>query len=672
MDFFGRQDWARKRTRWLVALFILAVIALVMAVNIGSYLAASLGGPILLSSKGEEIVTLRDWFTGAPFLWVSLATVLVIGLGSGINWLQVAGGGTSVAKMVGARRVSSNTQDSDERRLMNVVEEMSIAAGTPVPQLYVMDNEAGINAFVAGLKNHDTVLVVTKGALQQLNRQELQGVIGHEYSHILHGDMRLNVHLMGVLAGILLIGQLGEFILRHLRYSGGGRSGGKDKNGGVAAILALGVSLLVIGYLGLFFGRLIKAGVSRQREFLADASAVQFTRDNTGIAGALAHIQVHSGQSLLMSAHAEDMSHMCFGESVQVKMSGMLATHPPLRDRIKALGFTPDVMIRQAAARVQSQREEAQAALAAQAAQAQKNAAAKSAVPGFGHGTEVIGTAAIMASMGTVQPEQLERAEQVLNTLSNELKSAAHDPTQVSSVLVALMQSLSGYAKARVDSGPFTDGNDVQQQHVEALLQKYLSEKERQTLPKMVHTIERLSSELKFSLLNLCKPALQQMSLLHRQQTLLCLLALARADGKFLLSEFVMYTLARQWALPKKHQGSVLTRFSSVEKALVAVLGAVFITSTAQGDQATPTWVGVLRSFELAANIPIPDKFDAAALDESLDTLDRLSPLLKRPLINSLVDMIVADENVSIDEETLLRAICERLNVPMPMLPVAK
>ena len=646
MDFFGRQDWARKRTRWLVTLFVLAVIALVLAVNLGCYLAVKIGAPMLLNDVDIRVGGFVSWMLSKAGLVVSLVTLLVIGLGSGINWLRISGGGKDVANLVGARRIAADSKDPDERRLINIVEEMSIASGTPVPALYVMDHETGINAFVAGLNQQDTVLVVTKGALQTLNRQELQGVIAHEYSHILNYDMRLNVHLLGVLAGILLIGQLGEFIIRHIRFSGR-RSNDKDSGGGVLAIILLGVALLVIGYLGLFFGRLIKAGVSRQREFLADASAVQFTRDNSGIAGALAKIQSHSGQSLLMNAHAEDMSHMCFGESVKVQMSGMLSTHPPLPERIKALGFSPEVLVRQ-----QLRRQQEQAEAEAKAASVTKP---KAAAPGFNMpGAEVLASAAIMASIGTVQPEQLAQAEALLETIPLELHQLAHDRRQVAMLLIALMLHRQPIDKT-----------------LQPLLAKTLNDEQRQRLPALCDDVNQLQPEPRMALLNLCKLAVQELDKLQKQQLLQALLGIARQDQHISLAEFIQYTLVRQWALPKKHKGPTLNRFTQVQQALVTVLGTFVFCCGEPGrnPEKVEQFRQALSSFELAGEQALPERFEAVAFDEALDVLDRLSPLLKKPLLATLTELTLADNQVSVEERELLRAIAERLNCAMPLLP---
>src|SRR6185295_10385386 len=222
-----------------------------------------------------------------------------------------------------------------ERRLVNVVEEMAIASGVRVPTVYVMDGERGINAFAAGWDASGAVVVATRGTLETLNRDELQGVVGHEFSHILNGDMRLNIRMLGVLAGIVFIGSIGEFVMRSTRESRDSKAAG--------GVFLVGLALFIIGYVGLFFARVIKAAVSRQREFLADAASVQFTRNPDGIAGALDQIRGASSGALISARCAEDMSHMFFGQSVRMRLGGLLATHPSLDERIARInpGFQP-------------------------------------------------------------------------------------------------------------------------------------------------------------------------------------------------------------------------------------------------------------------------------------------------------------------------------------------
>ncbi|HLP26088.1 MAG TPA: M48 family metallopeptidase, partial [Acidobacteriota bacterium] len=289
MDFFEAQARAKSRTNRLVILFALAVLGTIAASYVAAVLIVGQTGVREHSYYYSDEAPLFFW-DPTIFTAVAASVVAIVGLASLYKWSQMRHGGSAVAELVGGRRVDPHTTNLHERRLLNVVEEMAIASGVPVPAVYVLDQEPAINAFAAGLTTSDAVVAVTRGTLEKLTRDELQGVVAHEFSHILNGDMRLNVKLAAIVFGILVIGLLGRGILEGLGRGRVRSSGGGKKGGGLAAILAIGVALLIIGYVGYFFGRLIQAAVSRQREFLADASAVQFTRNPGGISGALKKI----------------------------------------------------------------------------------------------------------------------------------------------------------------------------------------------------------------------------------------------------------------------------------------------------------------------------------------------------------------------------------------------
>jgi Zn-dependent protease with chaperone function len=315
-DFFERQAVARRNTKWLVVMFVFAVIAIVGTTFVAT--AIALGAA---DSHGRVNLAF-------PFL-ASVGALVTIILGSLYKTAQLAAtGGTGVAERLGGRRVFPNTIDPVERRLLNVVEEMALASGVPVPPVFLLSEEQGINAFAAGYSPSDAVVGITRGTAQQLTRDQLQGVVAHEFSHILNGDMRLNLRLIGVLHGILLMGLLGREVLRFGSYGGGNR---RSKNDGVAYLLIIGLAFMVLGFLGLFIGNLIKAAASRQREYLADASAVQFTRNPEGIAGALKRIGAAVFGSVIKSPRAAEASHMYFAEGV----SSLFASHPALHDRIR-------------------------------------------------------------------------------------------------------------------------------------------------------------------------------------------------------------------------------------------------------------------------------------------------------------------------------------------------
>ena len=278
MDFFEHQEQARRRTGLLVVYFMLAVVSILVAV----YLAVV---AVFVGTQGDAGDALWQPEVLGP---VAGGTSLIITVGSLYKMADLARGGEVVARSLGGRPVLANTTELRERVLLNVVEEMAIASGTPVPPVFLLDHESAINAFAAGTTPQNAVIGVTRGTIETLNRDELQGVIAHEFSHILNGDMRLNLRLMGLLNGILLIAMIGYVLMRSgSTYTLSFSRSDDDRKGGNPLPL-LGLLLYVIGYIGVFFGHLIKSAVSRQREYLADASAVQFTRLPDGIAGGAA------------------------------------------------------------------------------------------------------------------------------------------------------------------------------------------------------------------------------------------------------------------------------------------------------------------------------------------------------------------------------------------------
>ena len=331
MNFFEAQDDARRRTKWLVVYFILAIIGVILAVYGVVFLVMQYVG--VEDADGLS----RGFWMPDVLLPTALITGGIMGVGSMFKTMQLSGGGAVVARDMGARQVDPHSTDTDEKRLINVVEEMAISSGVPVPQIWIMDSELGINAFAAGTEPGNAVVAVTRGCLQRLTRSELQGVIAHEFSHILNGDMKLNMRLMGLLFGIMMISMVGKSLFHTLRFVNVRGSSRNDKGGGglVIALIVVAVGFMLIGGIGVFFGRMIQAAISRQREYLADASAVQFTRDSEGIAGALKKIGGQQYGSKIGAAKAAEASHLLFADGGMFSFG--LATHPPLDVRINTL-----------------------------------------------------------------------------------------------------------------------------------------------------------------------------------------------------------------------------------------------------------------------------------------------------------------------------------------------
>src|SRR5258706_11271232 len=278
MNFFEQQHRARRRTWLMLLLFVLAVAAIVAAFDLVCAI-------VYIWLFDAQILYSRNLLQQVPrsvYLWSTLATLLVIGWGTASRLYQLSGGGVAVADLIGARHVKRDTGEPAGRRLLNRLEEMALASCITVPLVFVMDDQHTINAFAAGYSPSEATVIVTRGALERLNRDELQGVVAHEFSHILNGDMRLNIHLVGMIAGIVMIGSIGAFLMTGIRDGDDLRRAGTD----IRAFF-LGLLLWLIGSIGVLAGRLIKAVISRPTEVLADASPVEFTPQPGGLGGAV-------------------------------------------------------------------------------------------------------------------------------------------------------------------------------------------------------------------------------------------------------------------------------------------------------------------------------------------------------------------------------------------------
>ncbi|HFD88096.1 MAG TPA: peptidase M48, partial [Gammaproteobacteria bacterium] len=412
MNFFEHQERARRQTRWLIVLFVVAMLVFVFSIDL--VLLAAMGEFKSVGSGGFSLAGHYQALGGT-----SLVVIAVILLASLFRTLSLRAGGAAVASELGGVRVDADTSDPLRRRLRNVVEEIALASGIPVPDVYVLERESGINAFAAGFTTADAAVAVTRGTLEKLNREQLQGVIAHEFSHILNGDMRLNIRMIGVLFGILVIAVIGRKMLYAGRYSMRSRSGDNNRAGGMIIALAI----MVIGYMGLFMARWIKASVSRRREFLADASAVQFTRNPQGIAGALKRIAVDS-QGGLLDVDTEEVNHMMFEEGAVTRL---FSSHPPLLERIRRIepGFNEDELAG-LAQRVRRER--------------------KSVVEGeertggtMGSSGGVINPAEWIERIGNPGQEDLAYAGLVAASLNDTLVAAAHSVEWAPEVLLALL-----------------------------------------------------------------------------------------------------------------------------------------------------------------------------------------------------------------------------------------
>jgi Zn-dependent protease with chaperone function len=618
--FFEHQSLARRNSRMMVVLFFLAVAAVVAAVDV-------VLGAIWL------------WTTAAPattgvYVAGALVTAGIIFLVSLVNVARLGGGGAAVARMVGARPVVPSTADPLERRLRNVVEEMAIAAGMRVPEVYVMDEERGINAFAAGWSVSEAVVAVTRGTLERLTRDELQGIIGHEFSHILNGDMRLNVRMLGVLAGIVFLGSIGEFVMRSVR-------GTKEKE--AIAIFVLGVALFIIGYVGLFFARLIKAAVSRQREFLADASSVQFTRNPEAIAGALDQIRSSAAGTLIANRYAEEMSHMFFGQSVKMWMGGLLSTHPPLDERIRRVHprFQPSAY--------RPRRQEARAPDAA--ASEAKPAGRRSSDLSVAWGHTPAQSAALV---GTMDAGKVDYATRLLAAIPPGLRDALRDRERAGPVIAALLLAEPDAARER---------------QLQAIPGVAIAERIRAAAP----LTRGLGLAWHLPVIDLGLSALKPLQTAAKVEILAAIEAVIHADRRVSLHEFVVLALLRSELAPQPKAAETrkireLAGEAATVLALVAYAGTR-ADATGARDAALQAAVRAgAATLGIPARVPSPAELTLDAASAALEALRSLAPMQKGVLVKGLFAAVTVDGTIRVAEAGLMRVVGAVLDCPLPPL----
>jgi len=646
VDFFSAQDAARSQTTRLVVLFLVAVLSLIALTNL---LVMGFMTYLLLDTDGAHqpgaLALFFDQFDWGLFFMIGVAVALVVGAGSLYKIVSLRGGGKVVAESLGGRRISQDSADPQHRKVLNVVEEMAIAAGTPVPPVYVLEQEPGINAFAAGYTPGDAVIGVTRGCIEELSRDQLQGVIAHEFSHILNGDMRLNLRLIGVLHGILLIGLIGYFILRSSFYTSGHRSS-NSRGGNPLPFLALGAGLAVIGYTGTFFGNLIKASVSRQREYLADASAVQFTRNPGGIAGALKRIGGSRAGSRLEAPDAPQMSHAYFSSGVKTFFGSLFATHPPLEERIRRIQPGWRGKFDTGAAPVE------------EASGFQQPAAATSAFAGATAGTAAMAAEAIH-DIGQPQQKHISYAETLIDELPSAIRWAAREPYGARALIYAMV--LDREAEMRDSQLALLDARADIGVHDQATL--------------LYPQVRRLEPKYRLTLLDLAMPALRQLSDAQYQRFKENLRELIRMDRKVTLFEWSLQKILVHnldadflgWRPPAAVHGAV----ANLREECALVFSVLAYAQRAGPGSAVNAFAAARSELGLAG-IELLERRQIRldALDNALDRLTRLKPLAKPTLLKACAAAILANGDVSPKELELLRAFAAILDCPMPPLVV--
>ena len=652
MDFYSRQAAARGQTRWLIFAFILALLAIALALDF--VLFTFLAG----RSVGYGLSAL-DYARANPqqVVLCTLFVMGVLGLASLYKSMELRGGGGVVARSLGGVPVSSDTADLKRKRLLNVVEEMAIASGVPMPEVYVLEQEPGINAFAAGHSPANAAVTVTQGALDRLSRDELQGVIGHEFSHVLNGDMRLNVQLMGWIFGLFVIGLIGRMILevspRNRRNSGG--------------LVALGFAVMVLGYIGLMAGRILQAAVARQRERLADASGVQFTRNPQGLKGALVKIAALPEGSALVAADAEQAAHMFFAEG----LSRVFATHPPILERIRELDPHFDPRELEAAA-AEPDQDPTAAEVAGQGAAGQGvgsqaggglggvgQIARANVAPGtFGAATSNSPASHFATQVGRPDMAHIVHAQAVRLALPQPVRELTESPGGAQALVIALL----------VSSDPVVRDQQL------AMLSKSANAASLAVIQRVIPLAQALDPMLRLPALQRSFPALRRSTVPQRKALGQLATQLIHADARIDVFEFclakLLETLLNDELDATAPHGTVTLEGAVNEISLLfSVLAQIGTQDERAARESYEVGISTVLPMRRPPYSPVADW--AQKLSAALPRLEQLHPFAKKAVIEGLVKTIANDEVLMEEEAELLRTVCALLHCPLPpLLPV--
>lgn len=644
MNFFDAQDEARRTSRRLVFAYIVATVIIVFGVT-------AIAGFIMYNARYADYGYAFGAFVREESRLLIATTVLttLFILGSSLFRIAVlSAGGGRVASSMGGTLVPADVRDPLRRRLRNVVEEMAIASGVPVPEIYVLEQEAGINAFAAGYSPSDAAVAVTRGTLELLDRDELQGVIAHEFSHILNGDMRLNIRLMGVLFGIMVLGLIGRLILRGGYHTSIVTS---RRNRGLPVGLIIGLGLVILGAVGVFFARIIKAGISRQREYLADASAVQFTRQTKGIADALKKIGGYSEGSLITSTDPEEVSHMLFGTGAN--LFGLFATHPPLVERIQALDPSfkesdfPLVDRQQYRPRVAG--DKTRAGFAADVTTA------------LASGGSTVLAESIADTVGQPENEHMEYAQQLRQSVPESLYSAAHSAEFAYLLTVALILH--------------RDTESVDRQF--ALVREQLGRERTQIVRRYYEELQSIGEEYRLPLLAIAFPALK----LRPNPELSYLVSLAtriiELDGQIDLYEYCFYRILMsnlgQALDPSGRRSATRANRKDLRVAAIDLLRVLADYGHDTDEESAAAFAsGTAELGNWARDYAYTSDRDLTVpvLDRSLDILLGLNSKGKESLLRAISATAAHDRRLAIAEAELIRAVCATLDYPLPPILV--
>lgn len=661
MNFFAQQERARILTFRLILLLCAAVACLILITTLALALfmyffethASSIQAVDAYSQNfSTHLIRLLQ---SKYFLWIIGGTTLTITAGSFFKYIQIQRGGEYIAQALGGLPITSETQNKNEKRVLNVVEEMAIASGIPVPKVYLLE-EKGINAFAAGNDWQHAIIGVTRGCIDNLSRDELQGVIAHEFSHIFNGDMRLNLRLIAILHGILLIGLLGELIVhssgrRHRNHNS------SNKNNSRGQLIAVGIALVVIGYAGVFFGNLIKAAVSRQREFLADASAVQYTRNPLGIGGALNRIEKYQSHSHISHEHSAQFSHMYFADGLTShfsKISNIFATHPPLKTRLERIfprGIPPFELATQhhkSSHDKKTNKNEHKTGLdklgdiVPLAVAASTNLSNRTEHNNENHSSNNGGYSGENHSFG---PHADTSALDAWQSIPEVLLTAARSAFSARAVIYSLLLDKNIELKAK------------QIEH----LKKSAHPRTYQVFIRISQDVNNLKSRQYLPLFEICLNSLKDLSTTQRDLFIKNAYALTETDGKTSLFEWcIIQRIELLFTQDKKLQNKTLTQCQQEIYTILTIVSQA--THSTERQKALNKGLKLLMGEEQIP--PTNKKIHISHLKPALNTLNQLKPLAKPQLLNAVRTVMEYDSKITESEEQLFRILATTLSIP--------
>jgi len=652
MNFFEAQDSARRSTTLLILLFVLAIVLLLVLSN---FLIFELLYFLEYGALTFSLPQLKLVFDPDLSIVLSAGILIFVVLGSLYKLVQLSSGGSVIAQHLGGVIIPRSSSDPLHKKILNVVEEMAIASGTPVPQVYIL-NEPGINAFAAGWKTTNVVIGITQGALESLTRDELQGVIAHEFSHIFNGDMRINIRLIAILHGVLMIGMLGQMILRSMRHVRGSRN---SKNGqAVLVIFGIGAALTVVGYSGTFFGNWIKSLISRQREYLADASAVQFTRSNEGIANALKKIGGAIPGSAILAASVDEYSHAYFAKGETGGLSFFsFATHPPLKKRILRIDPAWDGKYF-----FDERKAPEQSSVEKQTAKERRKKAFATSIATTAGASVVLNDAMnALDNIGDVSKEQVDAAQLWREEMPDAVLAQAENPYGAQALILAMLLD--------------EDADIASKQY--AVLNKVIGEPHSENVRQLRQIITELGRGQTLSLIDLAMPTLREMTVEQYQRFKLCLQQLVNADKKIDLKEWIIQRVVLQHLDEQYgHRKKPIAKYfvlGSAKHASELMLSLLAYLEHKDQSLAQQAFDGAKRSVGAAALKLLPkESISLNSLNDAMNELEYLKPPLKKRFLQACVSCISHDGKVTMQAYELTRAIASCLDCPMPPVRVDK